>query len=706
MAAGAGHIANRTVFLCDTTADGKTVRDALIAAGHAVAEVGLSNLLARASIERPSVILIDADADGALDVVTRMRDALPDGDEIHVLLGSSAGGVLATADDIRRHEGSGTYARPIDLPALVRRVGELSDRRSSVAYDETRAEPPTWTAPTGSPVTRTASVPPSLPPPSMRSAASFGSGADAGVSSRQPTPADASPQSPRAGTRSFSPAEVSPELRALLAEAEERIQAPGEYFSSVPSPEDEIEAVLPSELLAALDEPIAEDDAEDEAVGWLRAEGADQTPERALAGAHDTEAPSMRTSPMDPATLDQAHVPTPARRQPLAPFDGAVRPTRTSPSDPEQGPTLPPTDESVFAPHRSRELFPASVDREGVVRVVGRAIANRATGTMTLTAPDSVRRLTFRDGDLVAATSTAAEESLVAFLGLRGDLPRETLRRLGGRFPAFGRHAGAALVARGYLRQDQMWPTLRAHSEWLLGRFFEMPNAQLAVESEFAGRTASDPTAFGGSTGAAVFVDVIRRVISPTEAIARLGGPGARLVAGDALGLLEECALDASDIDRVRASEGGSLGDALVRAPEGALATVLYALVQIGVMGVTVPSDSDAEPSSLGGDKALTDETLDEEAFRERIRARLQLVEEGDYFALLGVPSSATGYEIRRAFLDLRRAFEPARVSTPGLADLDDDLRTIVGVLEEAYEVLKDSARRERYRRAIEMPGG
>jgi curved DNA-binding protein CbpA len=81
-------------------------------------------------------------------------------------------------------------------------------------------------------------------------------------------------------------------------------------------------------------------------------------------------------------------------------------------------------------------------------------------------------------------------------------------------------------------------------------------------------------------------------------------------------------------------------------------------------------------------------------------------VEEGDYFALLGVPRSATGYEIRRAFLDLRRAFEPARVLTTGITDLDDDLRTIVAVLEEAYEVLKDSARRERYRRAIETLGG
>ena len=38
---------------------------------------------------------------------------------------------------------------------------------------------------------------------------------------------------------------------------------------------------------------------------------------------------------------------------------------------------------------------------------------------------------------------------------------------------------------------------------------------------------------------------------------------------------------------------------------------------------------------------------------------------------------------------------------TPELVDLEESLRTIVLVLDEAYEILRDGARRERYRRAI-----
>jgi len=80
---------------------------------------------------------------------------------------------------------------------------------------------------------------------------------------------------------------------------------------------------------------------------------------------------------------------------------------------------------------------------------------------------------------------------------------------------------------------------------------------------------------------------------------------------------------------------------------------------------------------------------------------------ERDYFALLGVTHAATGYEVRRAFLELRRAFDPSRVLTPEIVDLAEDVRKITVVLEEAYDILKDAARRDRYRRAIEAaPGG
>jgi hypothetical protein len=331
--------------------------------------------------------------------------------------------------------------------------------------------------------------------------------------------------------------------------------------------------------------------------------------------------------------------------------------------------------------------------------VAARAIASRTGGSLCFVEGDRERRLVLREGDIVTAASSLEDESLLSFLGARGDLPRETVRRLSSKFPPFGRHAGAALVAKGYLGQDQMWPALRAHAEWVLARVLQMGEGRLVVEARPPGRLAGEPSVFGGSTGAEVFVELVRRIVSPAEAIERLGGPRVRLGEGPASSLLAECALSPEELERLRASSGATLRDVLDVAPDGDLVTVVFALTQLGVLEI-LPSIGDAsnELQSVSAGEAA----LDAEAIRERVRARAQLVDDGDYFAVLGVARDATGYEVRRAFLELRRAFDPSRMLTPDVADLAPEVRKITVVLEEAYEILKDSARRDRYRRAIE----
>jgi hypothetical protein len=185
----------------------------------------------------------------------------------------------------------------------------------------------------------------------------------------------------------------------------------------------------------------------------------------------------------------------------------------------------------------------------------------------------------------------------------------------------------------------------------------------------------------------------------------RLGGPGSRIGEGPSPQLLGECALDTATTAHVRGAIGRPVREVLAAAPEGDLATVLYALSQLGV--IEVLRAVGASEATAGENGAADVAALDAEAVRERVRARLQLVDDGDYFAVLGVPRDATGYEVRRAFLELRRVFDPSRILTPEIADLADDVRKIISVLEEAYEILKEPARRERYRRAIEaVPEG
>lgn len=341
------------------------------------------------------------------------------------------------------------------------------------------------------------------------------------------------------------------------------------------------------------------------------------------------------------------------------------------------------------------DAVPAVLGPGDAARALGRAIANRVSGALLVTSGDDQRRIVLHDGDVVTAGSSAPVESLVAFLAARGDIDRDLVPRLAGKLPAFGRHAGAALVANGHLGQDDLWPVLRAHSEWVMGRALLVESGTCELEADPPARFKAEPSVFGGATGAEVFVDVMQRVTSPETALARLGGYGARMAQGPRSALLGECALAPEEEDAVRASPGRTVHELTGDGPTERW-SMLYALVCLDVL--------EALPAVAREEKreASTVDPLDEEALRQRVRARLALVEEGDYFALLGVPRGATSYEIRRAYVDLRRQLSPSRVLTAGTADLADDLRLVLEVLEEAFEILRDANRRERYRRAIE----
>jgi hypothetical protein len=333
------------------------------------------------------------------------------------------------------------------------------------------------------------------------------------------------------------------------------------------------------------------------------------------------------------------------------------------------------------------------------VRALARSIAARFTGAIAFEDDAGIRRVVFRDGDFVTAASSAEGESLVAFLAQRGDLGAEVAQRVARRLPPFGRHAGAALVAQGHLRQDELWSVLRAHAEWLLGRVASLARGGASLEHEVPQRLQAEPGVFGGATGAEVLLETVRRVVTPADAITRLGGRGVRVSAGSARSLLGECALSDAQSALVSQVEEQPLEDVLSRSGSDDFATVVWALVELGVLKAEASATrARLEPAP----KPAEWDPLDADAVRARVAARLSLVEEGDYFALLGVGRDATSYDLRRAYTSLRKAFDPGAVLTAATVDLKDDVDSILEVLEEAYDVLRDPVRRERYRRALE----
>jgi len=808
-----------TVFVSDPSVEAERISQALRGDGYAVVDVPLAMLVARVAVQRPRVVLVDADADGAPEIVARMRE-LPDGESIDVLYIGRA--PLDPSPDAQSHAAaSGFVMRPVDVGALVKKIESLNLRSLEVSAERTshsaaEGEEPEAKVSSGhhevvsavSPVVDVArdSPPPprrSSPPPSNRSAAILPPPSMRVERQSQPAPSPGSLPSLASSSHLHGGHPVrnalvarrllslqgplSSELAQLLAEAENRVGNAHPHESSPPSPDEEIEAVLPEEILAALDEPLAGSEAERElseshegpharvttsagaskqttGTGMRRPEvcGLPQptfneaTAASAASPARAAEIESRdRTYPAvpPPAPSTRAHdvAEPPARAEPrappmfgrvlandapvdaAAPLDARTAPPPPQPTTGAQTAAPPgnagdaiaaiaqrveshasaplPTQPLSLAPDPMppapppRSVHPPSSAAPGVLGptdapfALARAIASRVTGTLCFDSREGVRRAVLREGDLVTCASGVDDESLIAYLVARGDLPREKVNQVAGRFATFGRHAGAALVAQGYLRQDQLWPVLRGHAEWILGRALLIKDGTVLIEPEPPGRLRGEPSVFGGSTGAEVFVEVLRRVIAPEDAILRMGGVRSRIGEGPKPQLLTECALGAAELAILEQGRGLPIEEALDTHADTDMGSVLYALSLLGVIDVARSIGTSRQHREA--DAPAEVDALDADAIRARVRTRLQLVDEGDYFAILGVPHTATGYEVRRAFLELRRAFEPARLLTPRLLDLASDVRKIVEVLEEAYEILRDGPRRERYRRAI-----
>jgi hypothetical protein len=715
-----------TILVSVPPPDGALVAGTLRERGFTVGEAPIHLLAARALAEAPRVLIVDVDAPGAVEAIERVREACP-AELLCVGDPSRAAELGASRADGR------AYERPIDLEALVIAVLSLAEPRA-----QGTAPPPTFSR-----VRETA--PPARSSESVAPASEYPSTSDPlDVAAILPSLDDEE----TVGASAIAPPDISPDLARILQAAEERLGVFSQpHPPSSPRPDAESDLLLPADLLAALDEPL---EPEEEGSASLGTGGTANNPKpktgretTGAAGAQiEATSPPLAPGPASAATTGPAGPPVasaPAGRLPtttMRPEGGreprsvvdrevpSAAPALTEPGLPVEGggglsraPALLAQDAASAtrpAPEgaTSRNLrteppraevdprappplrLPAVLAEGDAVAVVAAVIASRASGSLALGPEGTLRRIVLHDGDIVTAASGAPEETLVAFLAARGDLERDVAGRLANRVPAHGRHAGAALVAHGHLGQEDLWPVLRAHAEWIIGRALVCDEGASALEDEPPGRLKAEPNVFGGATGAEVFLEQLRRVVPPDVALRRIGGPGARIAEGPRRQLLVECALRIEDEQLVRTAGGRTVSEILAES-EPELADVLYGLASLGVLEVLEPASPDLGPPS-GAD------VLDEEALRQRVRARVALVEDGDYFALLGIPRSATGYEVKRAYLELRRTFEPGRVLTAATADLAADVRLVVEVLDEAYEILREPTRRDRYRRAIE----
>ena len=686
-----------TIYVCDPSAEATRTESALAHAGYEVVDVPKQRLLERVRLQRPAAIVLDVVDEGSLALVPTLRGT-SGGEAIHVLFVAVTGGPLRDAEDALMRDGSGLFLRPVDPAALVRKIEALvgpgdthRDRQAQRSRQNVQHAPDDL--PSGRSLD--AAIPPSV-------------------------------------VREQALPEIADDIRALLAAADARAAALDLSGATPPLDGDsEIDVVLGGDDLAGIapgDEDNAQDRGSDD--GRLLTSGAlvrsgksdderviTQTPlqvakqRRTTSGAPTGGTTGFRssTSPgvevsqsqfaryadsparsLRDAALATPNVPNTSREAPLTSSGPAA--SFLTPSTPPATPmehTVPPR-----APESSDDV-PPNLTRDLAPELIAALVRRRASGVLTFAHEGGSRSLTLRDGDFSSVQSTYVEDGLLPLLERRGFLEPDALPNL--TLSSIPRLACAALVARGYLAQDDLWPVLRLHGEHVLA---SMLSSDRGVVTFVEGSVAEDGASpFGAFSGSAIFVRAFCMGQNVATFGTRAGRRAFQLVRGDRFDDRIDAVGDAGaaeDVDRylnavIDAVTADELGPALV---------TLEALAHLGILTAVdrIGGEHDTPAPVRGGEAA----SIDADALRQRIGARRRLVDEGDYFSLLGVSPRANGFEIRQAYLELRRAFEPARVlQFAELHAFEGDVRTILEVVEEAYLVLRDDARRERYRKAI-----
>lgn len=328
----------------------------------------------------------------------------------------------------------------------------------------------------------------------------------------------------------------------------------------------------------------------------------------------------------------------------------------------------------------------------GLAALIGRLYRAGFTGRLSLHRDTGERLIYFDGGFAVAATSTLANDSLGEFLWREGRVTRTDLTRYREALQAAGSAGNGSsgrndrlaetLVSLGFLPRAELPAALRRHTEDLMYASFAWEAGRYVLGPE----TAPPDRRVHAAHPYALVAEGVRRKLGLDRLVERVGPPTTAL---HALSLLETvavaAALEPAESAAVlllhRAPQSVAELAQAARIDERACYALVYALIELGALRV-------------GQVVAAAQQERD----RDRVIAKLALVNDGDYFAVLGLARDATGYEIRRAWEQSRRDFAADRLAPELRTELSTPLAEITEVLDEAYRVLSDDRVRESYR--------
>jgi hypothetical protein len=339
-----------------------------------------------------------------------------------------------------------------------------------------------------------------------------------------------------------------------------------------------------------------------------------------------------------------------------------------------------------------------------------RMYRERFTGRVVLRHRQVEKAIVFDHGRPVFATSNQPDDRLVKLLARAGKISDAQAAESDRSMTATGKRMGEVLVELGFLKRRELQPAVRHQLQEIIYSLFSWDQGEYAVEpgafaaTERIRLSAHPATMVIEGVRRKYRGDVLEALVGPPESTLEILEPAQRDT------LMNVAELSPAEREIVLGFDGRRTIAALaerVRLGRLAVYQLAYPLCAFGVARVRRPGEVDAPdaPDGVsgpgGGEGADGAEGGEGDADlhidRKRIQARHALVEDGDYFTILGVRRDATAFEIQRAYEAACRDHAPAELAPALRHELQRELADIRDVLDEAYQVLRDDALRSAY---------
>lgn len=322
------------------------------------------------------------------------------------------------------------------------------------------------------------------------------------------------------------------------------------------------------------------------------------------------------------------------------------------------------------------------------------------TGTLVLSNPPAEKKIYFKNGDAIFASSNYDDDRLGEMLLKAGTITLEQYDKSVEMLKQTGKRQGAILVELGSLTPKDLFAGVKYQVReiiyslfmWEKG-LFNFIEAPLLAEEVITLKMSMGNLIYEG-IGRIDNWTRIRGEMPPTESVLKLND--------DPLCLFQDVGLKGHDMTILSLVDGKTTIKEIMENSGLSSFNALKALYVLYSLGILVLKEGRAEePVDMSMEEILRSETPEEKAFIEKVDSLYIDIDNKTHYELLGVDDTADSNTVKKAYYRLAKEYHPDRHHSTTDADLKEKLTAIFDRLSKAYDILKDDKNREEYERSF-----